>query len=215
MRLNPALGQAARANSTDDVIPLSEPIRGTDGQLRSEVAVSKGTIIVVDIASSNRRKDVWGENADIFDPERWLVNNNAIPLVRTPGVVFGSVLNFLAGSKSSPLRLFVCLQSSCVLDRTCPGFVALIPSRLASTDDYSIRWRIAILELHTFICDLLLGFRIRSVAGISIEREFHGVSIPKVGFLLDTQVMSDCTTGLRQACQGRGSASAFGGIVAV
>ncbi|KAI0031071.1 cytochrome P450 [Vararia minispora EC-137] len=144
MRLNPALGQTFRTNRSDDVLPLSEPIRGTDGKMRDQIAVSAGTVVVVDIASSNRRKDVWGDDADDFRPERWLKEDAVLPLTKTPGVVYGSVLNFLAGN------------------RTCPG------------------WRIAVLQLQAFICDLILGFRISQVPGVDIIREFHGVTIPKV-----------------------------------
>lgn len=88
-------------NRVDDVLPLSQPMHCVDGKLRSEISVSKGTVVIIDIASSNRRKDVWGEDADMFNPERWLVEQNPVPFVRTPGVVYGSVLNFVAGSKSS------------------------------------------------------------------------------------------------------------------
>ncbi|KAG6805140.1 hypothetical protein H0H93_005541, partial [Arthromyces matolae] len=72
MRLNPVLGQIARSNRADDILPLTEPIITQDGRTLTEIAVSKGTWVVVDIASSNRRKDVWGEDADVFNPDRWL-----------------------------------------------------------------------------------------------------------------------------------------------
>ncbi|KAF7372787.1 Cytochrome P450 [Mycena sanguinolenta] len=144
MRLNPALGQTFRTNRADDVLPLSRPMLGTDGRLHTQLSVSKGTVVVINIASSNRRKDVWGDDAEEFNPGRWLNNGLTVPLEKTPGMVYGSILNFLAGN------------------RTCPG------------------WRIAVLELQTFICDIIEGFRILPVPGDVVVREFHGVSIPKV-----------------------------------
>ncbi|KAF8532178.1 cytochrome P450 [Gautieria morchelliformis] len=141
MRMNPALGQTFRTNHADDVLPLSKPILGTDGKMHDEIAVSKDTVVVIDIATANRRKDLWGEDAEEFKPERWLkTGEETMPLAKTPGMVYGSLLNFLAGSK----------------------------------------WRVAVLELQTFICDLIQGFRILPIPGVFIEREFHGVSIPKV-----------------------------------
>jgi cytochrome P450 len=101
MRLNPVLGQTFRTNRADDVLPLATPMYGTDGKMHNEIIVQKGTWVVVDIASANRRKDVWGEDAETFNPERWLktAEDEAVPLTKTPGVVYGSLLNFLAGSE--------------------------------------------------------------------------------------------------------------------
>ncbi|KAJ7346262.1 cytochrome P450 [Mycena albidolilacea] len=145
MRLNPVLGQTFRTNRVADVLPLSEPLLGLDGKFHNQLSVSKDTVVVINIASSNRRKDVWGDDAELFNPERWLkTEDKTVPLEKTPGIVYGSILNFLAGN------------------RTCPG------------------WRIAVLELQTFIVDVVEGFRILPVPGDVVVREFHGVSIPKV-----------------------------------
>lgn len=82
------------------MLPLCDPIQGTDGKLRHEIAVEKNTVVVIDIASANRRKDLWGEDAEEFKPERWLkTGEGAVPLGKTPGVMYGSLLNFLAGSE--------------------------------------------------------------------------------------------------------------------
>ncbi|KAJ7639233.1 cytochrome P450 [Roridomyces roridus] len=146
MRMNPVLGQTFRTNRAADVLPLSEPILCTDGKMRSEIAVAEGTLVVIDIVGSNLREDVWGKDAREFRAERWLESEEKVaPREKTPGMVYGSVLNFLAGN------------------RTCPG------------------WRIAVLELQSFICDIVEGFKISAVPGNGeIVREFHGVSIPKV-----------------------------------
>jgi len=126
MRLNPVLGQTFRTSRVDDVLPLATPVRGTDGKMHSEIAVSSGTLIVIDVASSNRRKDVWGEDAEIFNPERWPTEKGekTVPLTKTPGVLYGSVLNFMAGSefgKASTSDVCLLTKIPCTLDRTCPG----------------------------------------------------------------------------------------------
>ena len=56
----------------DTVLPVSEPIHCTDGTTVHEVAVPKGTAIVLGIQSCNRNKALWGEDAEEWKPERWL-----------------------------------------------------------------------------------------------------------------------------------------------
>jgi cytochrome P450 len=118
MRLNPSLGEAFRTNRSDDVLPLTEPVLCTDGKMRDKIAVNAGTFVVIDIASSNRRKDVWGDDAEYFVPERWLQTEGAaVPLRKTPGAVYGSTLNFLAGNRTCPGCVFICPKY------VCPGLI--------------------------------------------------------------------------------------------
>ena len=52
-------------------MPLSEPIRGVNGQPVAEVTVPKGTTIIVGIRACNLNPDVWGEDADEWNPDRF------------------------------------------------------------------------------------------------------------------------------------------------
>ena len=52
------------------VLPLSEPIRGLDGTLMSEIPVPKGTVIHVGVLGSNMNRRTWGEDACEWKPER-------------------------------------------------------------------------------------------------------------------------------------------------
>ena len=54
------------------LLPLSDPVRATDGQLLSEIPVPKGTSLLVSIQSCNRNKALWGDDALEWRPERWL-----------------------------------------------------------------------------------------------------------------------------------------------
>ena len=56
----------------DIVMPLSQPIRGLDGTLITEVPVPKGTIILIGMLASNRNPQLWGPDAEEWKPERWL-----------------------------------------------------------------------------------------------------------------------------------------------
>ena len=56
----------------DVVLPLSEPVRGKDGTLMTEIPIPKDTTVFVGVISSNTRKALWGEDAYEWKPERWL-----------------------------------------------------------------------------------------------------------------------------------------------
>lgn len=69
----------------DIVLPLSESITGIDGTLIKEIPVPAGTTFVAGIQAINCSKEIWGEDALEFKPERWLsplpssVNDAHIP----------------------------------------------------------------------------------------------------------------------------------------
>lgn len=53
-----------------------------------EVFVPKGTILHLDLVGLNTRKDVWGEDAGEWKPERWLQDlPSSVSDAKLPGVV--------------------------------------------------------------------------------------------------------------------------------
>ncbi len=54
------------------MLPLSEPVRGRDGKMISEIPLPKDTTVLVGVISSNTSKAIWGEDAYEWKPERWL-----------------------------------------------------------------------------------------------------------------------------------------------
>ena len=56
----------------DTVLPLSQPVRGVNGTMMSEIPVAKGTVVLSNIPACNRNRAVWGEDALEWKPERWL-----------------------------------------------------------------------------------------------------------------------------------------------
>ena len=56
----------------DAILPLSRPIRATDGSAVNELVIPQGTNIVIGIMASNRDKALWGDDAHEWKPERWL-----------------------------------------------------------------------------------------------------------------------------------------------
>lgn len=93
LRLHPAVPYMEREATTDDVLPLHNPVVGTDGTTRSELYVQKGQVlyhfafdcllvqskrmyiyhqkIMIPMISLNRLDSVWGDG-ERFRPERWM-----------------------------------------------------------------------------------------------------------------------------------------------
>lgn len=68
-------------------MPLSSPIQGRDGTSITEIPVPKNTYIIVGIRACNRNKAIWGEDALMWKPERWLQPlPAALTNARVPGV---------------------------------------------------------------------------------------------------------------------------------
>jgi len=72
LRLHPALGEITRMATEDDVIPLSEPVLTADGRLADSIFIQKGMVVVIPMEYVNQAKDLWGEDATEFNPDRWI-----------------------------------------------------------------------------------------------------------------------------------------------
>lgn len=57
----------------DCVIPLKFPLHDSDtGTEKDELLITKGTPVYVGLAAANRSTAIWGPDANVFKPERWL-----------------------------------------------------------------------------------------------------------------------------------------------
>ncbi|KAH0826178.1 cytochrome P450 [Lanmaoa asiatica] len=72
LRVHPPATEQTRVANKDDVIPLSEPIRTKCGKLVDSLTIAKGTSVAVSIECMNRSAAIWGKDAKIFRPSRWL-----------------------------------------------------------------------------------------------------------------------------------------------
>ena len=66
------------------MLPLKYPVNTSDGP-QTSIFVPKGTIVGLGIYGVNRDKDVWGPDAEQFNPERWL-NGKAANAEGSPGI---------------------------------------------------------------------------------------------------------------------------------
>ena len=71
----------------DTVLPLSTPIQLRDGTTVSAIPLPKGTRIVANVAAINRDPGLWGPDAEVWRPERWLEPlSRAVEEAHIPGV---------------------------------------------------------------------------------------------------------------------------------
>ncbi|KZV97882.1 cytochrome P450 [Exidia glandulosa HHB12029] len=98
LRYHPVCPKVDRAPYKDDVIPLQHPVSLPDGTTTSHIKIAAGTVIHVDIASYNRNKEFFGQDADEWNPARWLVVDKVSSEPR-PGVVAG-IFTFIDGPRS-------------------------------------------------------------------------------------------------------------------
>lgn len=54
------------------ILPLAKPVRGADGQERTEVYVPKGTNVIASAFGANCNPELWGSDSYEWKPERWL-----------------------------------------------------------------------------------------------------------------------------------------------
>ena len=67
LRIHPVVPENSRFAMCDTTLPL-----GGGPDETSPVFVPKGTLVSYSTYSMHRRKEIWGEDAEVFRPERWL-----------------------------------------------------------------------------------------------------------------------------------------------
>ncbi|KAI0666551.1 PAH-inducible cytochrome P450 monooxygenase PC-PAH 4 [Trametes maxima] len=71
LRMHPGAALLPRMATEDDVIPLAFPIVSTTGEVITEIPVSKGHTIIASFATYQRLPEIWGADADIWNPDRF------------------------------------------------------------------------------------------------------------------------------------------------
>ncbi|KAG8774413.1 hypothetical protein FRC12_001982 [Ceratobasidium sp. 428] len=97
LRVYPAVPMVSRQAAQDSVIPVAEPYKDRYGVVRTEIPIQKWDTVMIPILAMNRAKDVWGEDAMEFRPERW---DNLPPMVKEMPGVWGHLMTFVHGNQS-------------------------------------------------------------------------------------------------------------------
>ncbi|KAL1715744.1 cytochrome P450 [Schizophyllum commune] len=113
LRFHTSVIDTARTATQDDVIPLSRPLLDRKGRPVYEVAVRKGQHILVSIAAYQRNKDLYGPDADRFNPERWLKEGYVSQ--KAGGGIYSNLLTFGGGHRACPGWRFAVLELSAFL----------------------------------------------------------------------------------------------------
>ncbi|PCH40534.1 cytochrome P450 [Wolfiporia cocos MD-104 SS10] len=100
LRVSPPGSVVFRAPNRDVVLPLSQPIVGIDGQEIHQIAVPKGTEILVGILGCNLKSSLWGEDTLEWKPERWLSPlPSAVTNAGMPGI-YSNIMTFVGGKRA-------------------------------------------------------------------------------------------------------------------
>ncbi|KAG8855330.1 hypothetical protein FRB96_007128 [Tulasnella sp. 330] len=98
LRVNAVVSAVIREAARDDVIPLSTPMIDRNGVTRNEVRIGKGDSVFLSITAMNRDKAIWGEDAEVFNPERWFKPETHPRSAEFPGV-FSGIMTFIGGPR--------------------------------------------------------------------------------------------------------------------
>ncbi|KAJ7870888.1 cytochrome P450 [Mycena leptocephala] len=115
----PASPVMYREAMTNTVLPLSTPITGVDGKLMHSIPVPKGTLVYIAISAANHNKQMWGDDALEFKPERWQDGKADSVTTKLCGV-YRNTMTFTGGGRSCIGFKFAQLEmkvSLCVLLR--------------------------------------------------------------------------------------------------
>ncbi|KAG8762579.1 hypothetical protein FRC11_008701 [Ceratobasidium sp. 423] len=98
LRLIPPVHSSLRVAMEDDIIPTSEPVRLRDGTFTTDgVRIKKGTYVHIALEGINLVRDVWGEDATEFRPERW---DNLPETVKANPSIYGGMMTFSHGPRA-------------------------------------------------------------------------------------------------------------------
>ncbi|KAJ1304475.1 hypothetical protein OPQ81_005622 [Rhizoctonia solani] len=98
LRFIPPVHSSLRVAMEDDIIPTSELVRLHDGTFTTEgVHIKKGTYVHIALEGINMVRDVWGDDADTFRPERW---DNLPEAVKANPSIYGGMMTFSHGPRA-------------------------------------------------------------------------------------------------------------------
>ncbi|KAF8610407.1 cytochrome P450 [Ceratobasidium sp. AG-I] len=119
LRLTSPVSMSKRIAVEDSILPLKYPVNTSKGP-QTSIFVPKGTEIHIGIYGINRDQDIWGPDAEQFNPERWL-NGNASLAEGTPGI-YSHMMTFLAGPSACIGFKFAVLEIKVLLARLVTRF---------------------------------------------------------------------------------------------
>ncbi|KAJ7640871.1 cytochrome P450 [Mycena polygramma] len=129
LRYHPVSYGTIRECLKADVIPLSKPLVTKSGKTITEIPVPKDQLLLVSTAGYNRNKDVFGPDAHLFNPDRWLDDT-----VQTqyPLGMYGNLMTFGSGIRGCPGWRFAIYEYQSFLIELSRNFEFSMAPNLAS-----------------------------------------------------------------------------------
>ncbi|KAI5987609.1 cytochrome P450 [Pisolithus albus] len=122
LRVHPPVTDLFRVAAEDDVIPLSEPVVTRSGKVVNSISVARGTQIGIPISCINRSTEIWGADAKVFRPERWL-EEGGIPKKAQDIRAYRHLLTFVDGPKTCLGKNFAVAEFKTVMSVLVKDFV--------------------------------------------------------------------------------------------
>ncbi|THH32676.1 hypothetical protein EUX98_g1523 [Antrodiella citrinella] len=131
-----------RVTTKDVLMPLSTPLRGRDGTMMNELVVPEGTGIVIGILAYNIDPAIWGPDAHLWKPERWLEPlPGTVTNAHAPGI-YSNLMTFLGGGRACIGFKFAQLEMKAVLS-------VLLEHFKFSPSDKEVYWNWAGIQFPT------------------------------------------------------------------
>ncbi|KAI0652675.1 PAH-inducible cytochrome P450 monooxygenase PC-PAH 1 [Trametes meyenii] len=124
LRLHPIVYSLVREAGRDDVLPLANPVTTTTGEVIDEVPIPKGTTCNIAIWAYNRLPQIWGPDADEFNPHRWIDNEK---MGQTYVGVTSNLMTFSAGLQACIGWRFSIIEMQAILVELIEQFEFTIP----------------------------------------------------------------------------------------
>ncbi|OCH87517.1 cytochrome P450 [Obba rivulosa] len=114
-----------RVAEKDDIIPLQYPVVSKSGELIREIPIRAGQQILTSFCAYNRLPRVWGDNADVWDPTRFLDHD----VKRETSVgMFSNLMTFSAGIRGCIGWRFSVMESQVIIAEILENFEFSLPS---------------------------------------------------------------------------------------
>ncbi|KAK0186148.1 cytochrome P450 [Armillaria mellea] len=124
LRFHPFIATLNRISSKDDVLPLSRPVHLSDGSAISEIPIPKGQVVSVSIYTYNRLPSLWGEDADKWNPDRFLRPQSQ---KQTSLGVYANLMSFSAGIRACIGWKFAVMEIQVIVTELLSSFEFSLP----------------------------------------------------------------------------------------
>ncbi|EUC61521.1 cytochrome P450 family protein [Rhizoctonia solani AG-3 Rhs1AP] len=124
-----------RVATKDWNLPLQYPVSSKDGRtMVTSIHVAKGTNLYLSLQAANKDAQTWGEDAEDFKPDRWLMPlPTSVTNSRMPGI-YSSVMTFSGGPRACPGVKFSQLEMKIIL-------ASLVSSFKFELSKDAIKWK--------------------------------------------------------------------------